>query len=1321
MVHERSAAGRDEPVAGEPQVHTAEQRRAAAALLEDHGPELAARWQSDLALLLDAHPEAEAAGFADRLVAFLPCLAEEIREPGSGEIVEFLRELARWADEQRVPDAAISRGLRILKRLCMRLFVVRVADRDQLAALCDLVEEEIDENRLRVNRLYHLLAEQRVRDSEQLARFLLNNTLDAIFLVDVETGRIVMVNAIAVRMTGYTSEQLVGLNFLELADEASGAAVAEALRRVVVTTTYRLDDIPLRSADGTLLPTVMQLVTVRYDGEKRIAQISVRDVTHETAALAAQAKEAAYLRAFVADTADAVMVLDTEDRIRSWNKGAEQIFGYTADEVLNRHLGVLLPPDLLAGGELARIQAVLQREGYLRDYETKRRCRDGRVIDVNVTRTMIYDGVTGEAIGCSAVIRDVTERKRLEQEMLQKSRQLEAMNQILAATSRSLDREQTFLTIAAQMKGLVPFDAIAVATPEPGRGAIWVRWLTGGPPGETERLVPLAATIRERAVASREALRVADLEALSERGDDDARLAELGFRSLLCTPLVYNEQFIGTVDLLRREPNAYTAGDEAQLRHLAGHLAVILENARRFEEERRRALQFELISRVGASAIANIGDVRRLLQNLVETIQRDLHYYDVALYEYDAAGRRFRLAAQAGGRRAGFGPGFEQADTIGIFSTVLAAKQSYQCDDTHSDPNYFDPDPSVGRVRSELCVPVRVGPRLFGVLDLESDIPNGFDALDRGAMEALAGLLARCMEADENLRYNRMLQAMRHNIMEAVPSALLLLDENLRVRFVNRRYCEFYGQSVADIMHKPVGEVLPPDLLEQSRFLHLVEELTRTREPIDQREVHYLNFDGQECYCDVRLRIVTEYETNLVVMLHDATARLQRIFQLTLLREIGEEMQRTLSIDRLLLAILTCVTAGPGFGFNRAALFLVDRERNELVHRMRVGPATAEEAGEIWRDVGHKKSLREFLHEYEQAEAARGEAGSNGALSLPLPPDDGPLRGWRTPLLLRANEPDAQHPLAWRLLEFSGAPEVLVVPLARQTQMLGLVVADNLFTGEPISRGDIRMLTTFANQASLALANVQAYSELERSLSELRETQEDLARAEKLAGIGSVAAHVAHEIRNPLVSIGGFARRLKRKANDAEYVSSRSEIILKEVGRLEQILKSVADFTAPGKPELAPCDVNELIREVVEVQEPFLEAHRTAVEPTYEPDLPLIPADADKLKQVLLNLIKNAVQAMGSGGRLSLATRLLEGGRAVEVQVRDNGPGIPPDQIEEIFSPFFTCRTDGTGLGLAVSRKIVVDHGGTLSAANNRDGGARFTILLPTREPKDKD
>ncbi len=1291
-------------------------RRQASAFLRARTEAIESHWRRRLLSALGEASTDQEQELVELAVGYFGHLCDGIEGQGGPAAADHLRRMASLACEAGVPYVMISRGLRRLKRYLMQAIVTSLEPGRERDQVCDLIEEEIDESRVLVNQYYHTHHEELLRQSETLNRFLLNNVYDAVFVIDCATGDIQMANAAAVRLTGRTQEDLRQTTFLELVPDEQRPGLRQALGELAETPARRFEGLAVLDAAGKRLPTLMQLTMISPEGGT--AQVTVRDTSREVEALAAQQQEATYLRQFVTDTADGVMVIDASGRIRTWNKGAEQIFGYRADEILNRPVTLLLPPELRAQGELDKLERAVREKGYLRNYETVRHAKDGRRLDVELTRTSILDPATGQWLGMSAVVRDVTDKKRLEREAAQKTRQLEIVNRILEATSRSLDRDQTFRTIAAQMEGLLPCDAMMVLLPEAEMERLRTRVLLGDHELQVglETVLSRGDTIGERALADKAALVIDDLTGLPEPRPYDRELAEKGYRSVLITPLVYNHEAMGAIALLHRDRRQYGEQDRAQLDHLAGHFAVILENARRYEEERRRAAQFGLISRVGAEAIASIGDVRRLMRSVVDTIQTDFGYYDVAIYELAEEAEVFRLLAQAGHRRGSLGQGHEQPVDVGIFGQVLATRASYVCNDVLEDPTFFDPAPEGSSVRSELCVPIRLGPKVFGVLDVESQRPNRFDRLDRAAMEALASLLARCAEADESLRQTRMLHAMRQNIMEAVPSALILLNVDLCVQFVNQRYCEFFGQSHEDIMGRHASEVFPRNLIEESRFETLIERLKQDHKPIDQREVRYLDFAGTERYADIRLRIVTEYETTYIVMLHDATNRLTRLYQLSMLQEIGEEMQRTLDTDRLLQAILTCVTAGPGFGFNRAALFLFNSEQTRLEERMRVGPGSIEEAGTIWQQVGHKKSLREFLREYDRAqigpELVTDTQQSPAQIDLPDDPEQ--LRRWRTPLMLRADDADGEVPLARALRAYSGASEVLVVPLVSQEALLGLVVADNLYTGEPISRDSIRMLTTFANQAGVALANAQAFEQLEHSLQALREAQDELRLSARLAGIGSVAAHVAHEIRNPLVSIGGFARRLTVKAGEPDYVANRAAIIIKEVERLERVLKNVADFTAPGQPVLAPTRIEQVVHEMLVSQGPMLEESGAEVATELAPDLPELHADAGKLQQVLINLVRNAVQAVGRDGQVRLCVTPADEER-IRIEVIDHGPGIPADRLEEIFNPFFTNKADGTGLGLAVCRQIVNDHGGELTVQSVDGEGATFTVMLPLR------
>ncbi len=220
-----------------------------------------------------------------------------------------------------------------------------------------------------------------------------------------------------------------------------------------------------------------------------------------------------------------------------------------------------------------------------------------------------------------------------------------------------------------------------------------------------------------------------------------------------------------------------------------------------------------------------------------------------------------------------------------------------------------------------------------------------------------------------------------------------------------------------------------------------------------------------------------------------------------------------------------------------------------------------------------------------------------------------------------------------------------------------------------------------------------------------------LIRHEKLAAVGEVSTRLAHEIRNPLATIGGFAKSIPRKYEDRERTIRNAEIIIEEVRRLESILTNVLDFTKAGTPKKTVRDMNELIKETL----PILESNATekgiviVLELSAEPVN--APIDSQQIKQVFINVIHNAFNAMSGGGALQIRSGRVNG--MVRIEIVDTGCGIPEEFLEKIFDPFFTTRNDGTGLGLAISQRIIQNHNGTFDLDSVEGEGTTITILLP--------
>ena len=225
---------------------------------------------------------------------------------------------------------------------------------------------------------------------------------------------------------------------------------------------------------------------------------------------------------------------------------------------------------------------------------------------------------------------------------------------------------------------------------------------------------------------------------------------------------------------------------------------------------------------------------------------------------------------------------------------------------------------------------------------------------------------------------------------------------------------------------------------------------------------------------------------------------------------------------------------------------------------------------------------------------------------------------------------------------------------------------------------------------------------------ELRAQGEALLRSERLAAIGRIAAQITHEIRNPLSSISLNAEELGERAPQARDLC---DAIVREVDRLTAITEEYLRFARLPKPQLQRADVNETLRDLLDFVRPELDAGGVELTVSLASGLPRVLADVAQLRQLLLNLLRNAREAMPAGGELLVASRGSEG--AVEIQVKDGGPGIPPERMARIFDPFFTTKARGTGLGLAMAQEIAQEHGGQLSCESTVGEGTTFTLRLP--------
>ncbi|MBP1712267.1 MAG: ammonium transporter [Deltaproteobacteria bacterium] len=423
---------------------------------------------------------------------------------------------------------------------------------------------------------------------------------------------------------------------------------------------------------------------------------------------------------------------------------------------------------------------------------------------------------------------------------------------------------------------------------------------------------------------------------------------------------------------------------------------------------------------------------------------------------------------------------------------------------------------------------------------------------------------------------------------------------------------------------------------------------------------------------------------------------LQRVRELSLLREIGQSMH-TLNLDEILELILQGVVRG--IGFDRARLYLLDEEKRQLICRLAVGL--------------EKDSLPTLSLPYDKEDNIISRAISEG-----------------NPFIV---EDAVRDPRVNRdLIGFLGVKSLAAAPLLSRKKVLGGIAADNLISETRITERKLQSLMIFANQAALALENALMYEELKSfneqlgervktAAAELEATQKQLFQAEKLAALGKLSAGIAHEIRNPLTSIKILIHSLADPGASETSREKDLNVIESEIERVNKIIRQFLDFARPRPPSLEPVDARNLIEETLALVGYEIESQGVQLEREDESDLPPVAMDREQMKQVLLNLILNALQALPQGGKIRIQTSLQASGkggkenRAVEIRVQDTGEGIPAEIQSKIFEPFFSTKEEGIGLGLSVAQRIVDEHGGKIRVESAEGAGTLFSITLPLK------
>jgi signal transduction histidine kinase len=292
---------------------------------------------------------------------------------------------------------------------------------------------------------------------------------------------------------------------------------------------------------------------------------------------------------------------------------------------------------------------------------------------------------------------------------------------------------------------------------------------------------------------------------------------------------------------------------------------------------------------------------------------------------------------------------------------------------------------------------------------------------------------------------------------------------------------------------------------------------------------------------------------------------------------------------------------------------------------------------------------------------------------------------------------------------------MICVPLILRNRSVGALQVMNKRNREPFRQADLELLNSMAQLIAVAMENAKLYQRLEEKFEmtsqELASTQNKLIRSERLAAMGHLVQGVAHEIRNPVMTIGGFAHRIKRELNHNYKFQKYIDIILEESGRLERLVREVRDFSEIQSASLLLDTIEPVIHEVQQIFEPLSGNRQVKLSVEIANDLPQINMDSSQLVIAMSNIMENALESMPKGGNLTL--RATRDDRYLSVSFRDTGVGIDPQQLDAIYDPFVSSKTRGAGLGLTMVYQIVMNHHGEINISSELDKGTDVTIQLP--------
>jgi two-component system, NtrC family, sensor kinase len=793
--------------------------------------------------------------------------------------------------------------------------------------------------------------------------------------------------------------------------------------------------------------------------------------------------------------------------------------------------------------------------------------------------------------------------------------------------------------------------------------------------------------------------------------------------SWLATPIILGQRIIGLVAVCSSE---FDPGVADAILLNAGRVAYQIENTLIFSEAARYLQQMALVNELAAAASSG-ADTDEAARRVLRRLRRVFSQAEVALLLVSSNGQYVR---EYGGEtiistHGDHDQGTIRPPSVSLASHVIATGRPLRIGDpAELQVGFTIPD----GIRSKLVVPLRNRGQVIGILDLSSSDANAFALQDEQLLvmvaSHLAGLIENVRLNDETRQRARNLSLI-HEVVQAVVG--LTAVSQIAQRAAEMMVGQFdFDLAMVSVLHEPDGELQIAGAAGEAAALSEIQgaiSLKRglARQAIREQSSIVVNDLSELPVSERSLSSISGSEMCVPLWEGERTLGAINVFR----HRHSAFTEGDLLALQALAGVLTSV--------------MITAERyQQLQTSVRQLEAARETALDISGDLDLDALLHRVVRRARELIGARGaELGlvdeQEGSVRIVV--SDNPWRDFtgmvvpfmsgiegRVAALGEAMVISDYNHWSGRLYPERHMPYKAVagIPLKLKSQVIGVLLVSDDRPEHGFGASDLQLLEMFAAQVAIFIRNARLYQEIQERMEAQRQAEMQLIRSARLAAVGEMAAGVAHELNNPLTTVAGFIELILDELPEGSSHRKDLELVLQEARRARGVVRRLLDFSRPSDNLRVRSDVNEIVSDVLTLVQHLVRTNGVELRVQLDDELPWVRIDPNQIKQVLLNLVHNALQAMPKGGVLSVrtATQLKDERDWLAVSIMDTGSGIKLENLERIFEPFFTTRPvgSGTGLGLSVSYGIATEHGGYIDVESVIDQGSSLTLWLPVND-----